>query len=95
MNSYQVQYAKKPNLESLHHDITHLGGVSSLGKKWDDPIEIVIRSIANGDIFYLVHHGQKMILKVMEDNSLVPYLMAFSNGVLNDHLLELNDCEVT
>lgn len=91
MNCYQVNCVSKSGTGDFKN-VTHLGGISSTGESWHESVDIVIRSISNGHVFYVIQDGRRKILKVIHDAEQHAYLMVFADGVVTDSLSGLQEC---
>lgn len=89
MADVQVTCIKKPNRDSAHEHITHLGGS---GWKWTR--EQVIQSIDNKTNTFFVQSGysRSEVGVVDPGNGRARYLRTYANGVWNDNLLALPEC---
>ncbi len=94
MASYQVTCINKPDRNSRHEHITHIGGVSA-GKRWKITREEAIRRIdSKTDSFYVVdaRMGTTSWVGVVRPASGSPHLRTHANGAWNDNLLSLVEC---
>ena len=92
MADVQVTCINKPHRMSTHEHITHLGGS---GWKW--PREDVIRSIDNNtNTFYVVDlaTGKRAYVGVVRPtDGRDPFLQTYADGVWNNNLLSLPECQ--
>jgi hypothetical protein len=95
MNEFQVTCINKPNRESRHEHITHIGNLASL---WRLTREDAIQRIeTKQEAFYTVDRssGKKMYIGVVREIGKVPYLRTHADGKWNDNLLALDECSGT
>ena len=87
MADVQVTCITKPDRNSSHEGITHLGGAT-----WKWPRADVIRSIrAKTNSFYTLVGGRRADVGVVEGPH-GPYVRTYADGVWNDNLLALPEC---
>ena len=96
MSEYPVTCINKPNRQSAHEHITHIGNISN---NWRMPREEAIRRIdSKKDDFYTVDKttGKKVYIGVVRgDGNKDPYLRTHADGKWNDNLLALPECSNT
>jgi hypothetical protein len=89
MADVRVTCVTKPNRNSPHEHITHLGG-----PKWVWPREQVIRSIEEeSNSFFTYEAGKRAEIRVHERNG-VKYVQTVADGAWTDNLLALNECPI-
>ena len=91
MSDVQVTCITKPNPQSPHEHITHLGNPPS----WMWTREQVIASIdAKSNTFFVLdpRTGKRANIGVVRTAGRAPYLKTHADGVWNDNLLSLNQC---
>jgi hypothetical protein len=87
MADVEIKCISKPDRDSKHEAITHLGGS---GWKW--PRQQVVNSINAGDnTFYTLVGGSRANVGVV-DGANGQYLRTYANNVWNDNLLALPEC---
>jgi hypothetical protein len=94
MADVQVTCIDKPNPESAHEHITHVGNPVA-GWKW--PREKVIASIeAKINTFYVLdpYNGKRSDVGVVRPADRAPYLRTYADGDWNNNLLSLNQCPI-
>jgi hypothetical protein len=94
MADVQVTCITKPNPQSTHEHITHLGN-PSLGWKWTR--EAVIQSIdAKANSFYVVdpNNGKRSYVGVVRPAGRPAHVRTHADGDWNDNLLSLNQCPI-
>ena len=92
MPEYQVTCINKPDRQSRHEHITHIG--NTLGD-WRMTREMAIRQIdAKTNAFYTVDRvsGKRAYIGVVREAGKAPYLRTYADGVFNDNLLALAEC---
>jgi hypothetical protein len=92
MADVAVTCVTKPNVNSAHEHITHLGNPTA-GWKWTR--EQVIQSIdAKSNTFYVQDpaSGKKAYIGVVRENGKAAYLRTYADGQWNNNLLSLNQC---
>jgi len=92
MADVQVTCIIKPNVNSTHEHITHLG---NLVGNWVWTREDVIRSIdAKTNTFYVLDsaNGKRADIGVVREVGKLPYLRTHADGRWNNNLLSLNQC---
>lgn len=88
MADVQVTCINKPNRESRHEHITHLGGFN-----WRLTREDVIRRIDGKiDTFYTMVGGKRADVAVRRDAGRLPYVQTHADGQWNNNLLALPEC---
>jgi hypothetical protein len=91
MADVQVTCINKPDRESRHEHITHLGGV-----RWRFTREEVIRRIDGKiDTFYTLVGGKRANVGVVREVGKVPYVQTHADGQWNNDLLALTECPVS
>ena len=92
MADVQVTCITKPNPQSPHEHITHLGNPSA-GWKWTR--EQVIASIdARTNTFFVIdpRNGKRADVGVVREPGKAPYVRTHADGDWNNNLLSLNQC---
>lgn len=95
MADAQVTCITKPNPQSAHEHITHLGNPTA---KWMWTREQVIASIdAKTNTFYVLDpsNGKRADIGVVREAGKHPYLRTYADGQWNNNLLSLNQCPVS
>ena len=88
MADVQITCIRKPNANSPHEHITHVG---SYGQVW--PREQVIAWIdARTDTFYTMAGGRRAEVRVVREPGRAPFLRTHADGYYNDNLLALPQC---
>ncbi|WP_081673741.1 DUF3892 domain-containing protein [Pseudomonas cremoricolorata] len=85
----------KPNVNSTHEHITHLGNPAA-GWKWTR--EQVIRSIDEKSNNFFVQDpisAKKAYIGVVRENGKAAYLRTHADGSWNNNLLSLNQCPLS
>jgi hypothetical protein len=93
---YEVNCITKPNRESRHEHITHVGN-TSIG--WQLSREEAIRRIeGKQELYYTIDRttGRKVYIGVVNEGGLkAPYLRTHADGKWNDNLLAQRECDAT
>ena len=92
MNEFQITCINKPNRQSTHEHITHIGNTAA---NWRMTREEAIRRIdAKQEAFYTVERttGKKAYVGVVREAGKHPYLRTHADGKWNDNLLALEEC---
>ncbi|HEX3099377.1 MAG TPA: DUF3892 domain-containing protein [Patescibacteria group bacterium] len=91
MNEIRVTCVTKPNRNSAHEHITHLGGSGWIQKRED-----VIWAIDNNRNLYYTRdlYGNVAIVVVVRESGKLPYLRTKADGKLTDNLLHLTECSL-
>jgi hypothetical protein len=92
MAKYQITCITKPNVNSPHEHITHVGNPSV---PWKLETKEVIRQIDSGiNQFYVKdpRTGREVFVAVVRTAGKLPYLRTHADGYYNDNLLSLNQC---
>jgi hypothetical protein len=95
MADVQITCISKPNPESPHEHITHVGNPAG-GWKW--PREQVIASIdAKTNTFYVIDpfNSKRADVGVVRPSGRPAYLRTYADGDWNDNLLSLAQCPVS
>lgn len=93
MADAQVKCIVKPNPQSPHEHITHLGNPGS----WIWTREQVIESIENkSNTFFVLDPatGRRADIGVVRESGKLPYLRTYADGQWNNNLLSLNQCPI-
>lgn len=94
MTDVLVTCINKPNVNSQHEHITHLGNPAA-GWRWTR--EQVIASIdAKTNTFYVADSlsGARANIGVVRESGKLAYLRTYADGKWNNNLLSLNQCPV-
>lgn len=94
MTDAQVTCINKPNVNSSHAHITHLGNPAN---QWRWTREQVITSIDAGtNTFYVIDpvSGVRADIGVVRESGLAPYLRTYADRQWNNNLLSLNQCPI-
>lgn len=94
MADAQVTCIIKPNPQSPHEHITHLGNPA---QNWMWTREKVIESIeAKTNTFFVLEPGtgKRADIGVVREPGKAPYLRTYADGKWNNNLLSLNQCPV-
>lgn len=92
MASYQVFCITKPNVNSSHEHITHIGYYDAKTKVII-PVKAAIRRIdANPSEFYVQVGKEKAFVTVVRTNDHAPYIKTIPDGNKKDNLLSLDQC---
>jgi hypothetical protein len=89
---YHVNCIRKPDRQSRHEHITHIGNTQ---QAWLLTRESAIRRIDSGEAaFYTIDDttGKKMYIAVVREAGKAPYLRTHADGKFNDNLLAQPEC---
>ena len=89
---YHVNCIRKPNRESRHEHITHIGNNR---ENWLLTREAAIVRIDGGnEAFYTVDNttGKRAYIGVVKEPGKAPYLRTHADGKWNDNLLAQEEC---
>lgn len=92
MKEFEVNCINKPNRQSQHEHITHIGNASS---GWRITRELAIQRIeSKTENFYTVDSttGKKAYIGVVREGGKQPYLRTYADGKWNDNLLAQQEC---
>jgi len=92
MSEFLVTCINKPNRESRHEHITHIGNVAA---EWRMTREEAIRRIdAKTEAFYTLDRttNRKVYIGVVREAGKLPYLRTHADGKWNDNLLAMAEC---
>ena len=92
MKEYQVTCIRKPNRESAHEHITHIGNEQN---RWMLTREAAIRKIdSQTEAFYTVDAttDKKAYIGVVRESGKAAYLRTHADGKWNDNLLAQAEC---
>jgi hypothetical protein len=95
MAEFEVTCITKPNRESRHEHITHIGNVSA---GWRMSREEAIRRISsNTDSFYTLdgQTGRRIYVGVVRESGRMPFLRTHADGKWKDNLLAQRECGAT
>lgn len=94
MADAQVTCIVKPNPQSPHEHITHLGNPAG---QWMWTREQVIASIEDkSNTFFVLDPGsnKRADIGVVREAGKLPYLRTYADGQWNNNLLSLNQCPI-
>jgi hypothetical protein len=94
MASYQITCITKPNVNSPHEHITHVGNPRV---PWKLKTEEVIHQIESKvSTFYVkdTWSGAIAYVGVVRSAGHAPYIRTYADGRWNDNLLSLNQCSL-
>jgi len=92
MKEFHVTCINKPNRESTHEHITHIGNVAG---GWKITRESAIQRIdAKKESFYTLDpaSGSRAYIGVVRESGKAPYLRTHADGKWNNNLLSLAEC---
>lgn len=92
MAVHKVTCITKPEVNSTHEHITHLGNAA---EQWAVSREDVILLISMKDRFYVVNplSNVREYVEVVQEVGKAPYLRTRADGKWNDNLLSLDQCQ--
>lgn len=89
---FQVTCIRKPDRQSPHEHITHIGNIQG---QWMLTRETAIKRIDGGtEAFYTIDSstGKKAYIGVVRESGKVPYLRTHADSKYNDNLLAQDHC---
>jgi hypothetical protein len=92
MDEFEVNCITKPNRESRHEHITHIGNLNS---GWQLTREAAISRIeSKQETYYTVDKqtSRKVYIGVVREAGKVPFLRTHADGKWNDNLLAQREC---
>jgi hypothetical protein len=94
MADCRITHIRKPNRQSTHEHITHVGNIGNASGNLVWPRADVILSIKNGtNTFYVLEGGKRSEVGVVNpDDGRSPFLRTHADGYWNDNLLSLPEC---
>ncbi len=94
MADYRIDCVNKPNRNSPHEHITHVGGPNPNGVgRWKEPVATVVRLIeSKTHRFYTSEGGVSAFVMVRTSAAGNKYLQTYADGVWKDNLLALKEC---
>jgi hypothetical protein len=94
MADYRIDCVNKPNRNSPHDHITHVGGPKPDGSgRWKDTTANVVRFIEQKTHrFYTYESGVKAWVGVNTSAAGNKFLQTYADGVWTNNLLALNEC---
>ena len=92
MAEYQVTCINKPDRNSRHEHITHIGNIQANWRMTREQAIAQIESKTNA--FYTVERisGARAYIGVVKEAGKAPYLRTYADHVWNDNLLALAEC---
>ncbi len=94
MADYQIDCVNKPDRNSPHDRITHVGGPKPDGSgRWKDTTANVVRFIEDKQHRFYTHEGKEPTwVGVRTSANGNKFLQTHANGVWKDNLLALSEC---
>lgn len=95
MKEFEVNCISKPNRDSPHEHITHIGNTKG---KWRLTRESAVQRIeGKTEAFYTVDSqtGKKVYVGVVRESGKAPYLRTYADGKWNNNLLAQAECGST
>jgi hypothetical protein len=92
VTEYEVTCITKPNRESKHEHITHIGNIAG---NWRLTRESAIQRIENKSAAFFTVDRQsrkKVYVGVIRESGKLPYLRTYADGKWNDNLLAQREC---
>ena len=91
MADYRIDCVNKPNRNSPHEHITHVGGPA--GGRWKDTTANVVRFIENQEHrFYTQEGNASAWVGVRTSAAGNKFLQTYADGIWKDNLLALPEC---
>ena len=94
MADYRIDCVNKPDRNSPHERITHVGGPNPSGVgRWKDTVPNVVLAIEQKTHrFYTSEGGATASVGVRVSSAGNKYLQTYADGVWKDNLLALKEC---
>ena len=94
MADYRIDCINKPDRNSPHEHITHVGGPKPDGSgRWKDTVTNIVRLIeAKTDRFYTSEGGVSAWVLVRTSPAGRKFLQTYADGIWKDNLLALKEC---
>jgi hypothetical protein len=95
MAEFEVNCITKPNRESRHEHITHIGNSEG---GWQLTREAaIVRIESKQEAYYTIDRqtGRKVYIGVVREAGKAPFLRTHADGKWNDNLLAQRECGVT
>jgi Protein of unknown function (DUF3892) len=95
MSEFEVNCITKPNRESRHEHITHIGNTDT---GWQLSREAaIIRIDGKQESYYTIDKptGRKVDVGVVREANKLPYLRTHADGKWNDNLLAQRECSAS
>ncbi len=94
MADYRIDCVNKPNRNSPHEHITHVGGPNPDGSgRWKETVPNVVRMIEQKTHrFYTAEGGATAWVGVRTSAAGNKFLQTYSDGIWKDNLLALKEC---
>jgi hypothetical protein len=92
VSEFEVNCINKPNRDSRHEHITHIGNSN---QSWRITRESAIERIdSKKEAFYTVDKttGKRVYIGVVREAGKAPYLRTYADGKWNDNLLAQQEC---
>lgn len=92
MNDFEVNCISKPDGDSRHERITHVGNTKSGWRFMTQEVIFLIE--ARTSSFYTMDKttGKRADIRVVREEGKAPYLRTFADGTWNDNLLTQPEC---
>jgi hypothetical protein len=93
MAEYQVTCINKPQHQSAHEHITHIGNLANKWRMTRESAIIQIESKINQ--FFTIDHttGKKCYIGVVREQGKAPFLRTYADQKWNDNLLAQPECD--
>lgn len=94
MAQYRIDCINKPDRNSSHEQITHVGGPRPAGGgRWKDPVAETVRLIeSKAHDFYTHEAGVTATVAVRTSSAGNKYLQTYADSIWNNNLLALPEC---
>jgi hypothetical protein len=93
MTDYRIDCINKPDRDSRHERISHVGGPRPEGGRWRDTTANVVQFIESGQHrFYAQERGSSAWVGVRQSPTGHKFLQTHADGVWRDNLLALPEC---
>jgi hypothetical protein len=93
MTDYRIDCVNKPDRNSPHERITHVGGANPAGGRWKDTVANIVAFIeSKHHRFYTSEDGSSAWVGVRTSTAGNKFLQTYADGVWRDNLLALPEC---
>jgi hypothetical protein len=94
MADFRITHVRKPNRQSSHEHISHVGNISNSVNDWISPRADIIHFInSKTHTFYVSEGGKRSEVGVVNPNDgRSPFLRTYADNYYNDNLLSLPEC---
>jgi hypothetical protein len=94
MADFRIDYVNKPDRDSPHEHITHVGGPNLDGTgRWKEPVVTIVQLIESKQHqFYTKEGNASAWVGVRTSQARRKFLQTYADGIWKDNLLALPEC---